>query len=101
MTDSLDAGRRGTMLELRANRPEVGEERLVQGGHEIGRPRRAAGPTPRSDGALDHLHVPVAPFLEPFVEITRRSHSTLTTESRRYTSTSTGCSSGASATGRV
>ena len=41
----------------------------MQRGPQVLRARRATGAAPGADGALHHLHVPVAPFLESFVQV--------------------------------
>src|SRR5690606_13070694 len=53
----------------RPDLPEVREERLVQGRPEVSRTLRAARARPRADRPLDHLHVSVAPLLDPLVEV--------------------------------
>src|SRR5438094_1525929 len=49
--------------QLGAERPEVGEAGLVERRFEILRPGGSAGDRLSADGALDHVHVSVAPLV--------------------------------------
>ena len=51
------------------DRPEVREERLEEGGAQVLDAARAAGTFLGADRPLDHLHVAIAPLLNPFVEV--------------------------------
>src|SRR5437879_13565243 len=55
--------------QLRADCPEVWEGRLVERGREVLGPRGSSRAWLCPDGALDHLHVPVPPLLEPLVQV--------------------------------
>ena len=54
--------------QLRAHRPQIGEGRAQQRRREVGI-TRAAGPALVADRAPHHLHVPIAPFHDPLVEV--------------------------------
>jgi len=49
--------------------PQIGEGGAEQGGAQVRRARRAAGALLGADDPFDHLHVPVAPFLDTFVDV--------------------------------
>src|SRR5438874_13783633 len=54
---------------FRSNRPQIGKERAADGFSQVRGAGGSTGALPRADRALDHLHVPVAPLLDPLVEI--------------------------------
>src|SRR5881396_2073851 len=55
--------------ELSSNGPEIRKRGLIQSRQQILRAGGTARPLFRADGALDHLHVPIAPLHEPLIEI--------------------------------
>ena len=62
-----DRNFRDPRLEVAAQIPKFGIEALVEGRLQIRGPRRAAGPGLRSDLALDHQNVTLAPQSEQLV----------------------------------
>jgi len=55
--------------QLGPNGPEIGEERLVEGGGQVLRSGAPASTAPSSDSALHHFHMAVSPFHHAFVQI--------------------------------
>src|SRR5260370_3968386 len=55
--------------QLGSDGPQFGEVWLVQSLHEVFGPGGSPRAGLRSDRALNHFHVPIAPFHEAFIEI--------------------------------
>src|SRR5690606_32780776 len=60
------------LLGLRADLPQVGEGGGEQGAAQVVGARRPARPDLRADRPLDHLQVPVPPFLDALVQVDER-----------------------------
>src|ERR1700761_2157530 len=56
-------------LQPGADPPRGGERGAERGGAQVARAGRAAGAGLGADDPLDHLHVPVAPFLDTLVDV--------------------------------
>src|SRR3954452_23664635 len=57
------------ILQLRPYRPQIGKQRPSDRLAQVGGACGSAGAVPRTDRALDHLHVTIAPLLDPFVQV--------------------------------
>ena len=60
---------RAWALEARANRPQIWKQRRKQRRSQICRARTTTCPLLETDGALDHLHMAIAPLLNTFVKV--------------------------------
>ena len=60
---------RARALEARANRPQIWKQRRKQRCSQICRARTTTCPLLETDGALNHLHMAIAPLLNSFVEV--------------------------------
>ena len=69
VTSGSDAHPSESPSEARTDRPQVGKDRSPERGVQVSGAGRAASARLGADRALDHLDVPVAPLLQPFVEV--------------------------------